>query len=52
MLKKAALLALVLLLSPAASVVSQELKKITLGDPSLAFTPLRRCSIDLIRYII
>src|SRR6201988_3593208 len=38
MLKQAALLALVLLLSPAASVVSQELKKISLGYPSLAFT--------------
>src|ERR1700752_535799 len=38
MLKQAALLALGLLLSPAASVVSQELKKISLGYPSLAFT--------------
>jgi hypothetical protein len=52
MLKKAAILALVLLLSPAASVLSQELKKISLGYPSLAFTPLRRSSTDLIRYIV
>jgi hypothetical protein len=51
MFKKAVILALVLLLSPAASVVSQELKKISLGYPSLAFTPLRRCLTDLIRYI-
>ena len=38
MLKSALILSLVLLLSPAASVVSQELKKISLGYPSLAFT--------------
>jgi hypothetical protein len=38
MLKGALILFLVLLLSPASSVVSQEVKKISLGYPSLAFT--------------
>ena len=37
-LKSALILALALLLSPVPSVVSQELKKISLGYPSLAFT--------------
>jgi hypothetical protein len=49
---KAAILALVLLLSPAASVLSQELKKISFGYPSLAFMPLGRSSTDLILYIV
>lgn len=48
MLKKAAILALVFLLRPAASVVSQKLKKISLGYPSVGFAPLRRCSTELI----
>jgi hypothetical protein len=38
MLKIALILSLALLLRPAPSVVSQELKKISLGYPSLAFT--------------
>ena len=38
MLKSALILSLALLLSPAPSVVSQEVKKISLGYPSLAFT--------------
>jgi ABC-type nitrate/sulfonate/bicarbonate transport system substrate-binding protein len=38
MLKSALILSLALLLSPVPSVVSQELKKISLGYPSLAFT--------------
>src|SRR5947208_4851050 len=38
MLKSALILSLFLLLSPAASVVSLEVKKISLGYPSLAFT--------------